>query len=143
AADELGDEAEFEQVFGLAMLESLASLALVGSGDVGAEADRLALQAVGNDLLEAGEGAAADEQDVGRVDLQELLLRVLAAALGRDRSGSAFHQLEQRLLDALAGYVARDRRIVRLAADFVDFVDVDDAPLRLFDIVVGRLEQLQ
>ena len=36
-----------------------------------------------DDLVEADERAAADEQDVGRVDLQELLLRVLAAALGR------------------------------------------------------------
>jgi hypothetical protein len=36
-----------------------------------------------NDLLEAGEGAAADEQDVGGVDLQEFLLRMLAAALRR------------------------------------------------------------
>jgi hypothetical protein len=48
---------------------------------MGAEADRLALQPVADDLVEAGKGAAADEQDVGRVDLQELLLRMLAAAL--------------------------------------------------------------
>ena len=33
------------------------------------------------DLLEAGEGAATDKQDVGSVDLQEFLLRMLAAML--------------------------------------------------------------
>ena len=90
-----------------------------------------------------GEGAAADEQDVGRVDLQEFLLRMLAPALRRNRGGGAFHQLEQRLLDALARHVAGDRGIVRLAADLVDLVDVDDPALRLLDIVVGRLEQLE
>ena len=103
-----------------------------------AEADRLALQAVADDLLEAREGAAADEQDVGRVDLEEFLLRMLAAALRRDASGGAFHQLEQRLLHALARHVAGDRRIVGLAADLVDLVDVDDAALRPLDVIVGR-----
>ena len=50
---------------------------------------------------------------------------------------------KQRLLHALARYVARDRRIVGLAADLVDFVDVDDAALRPLDVVVGVLQQLQ
>ena len=94
-------------------------------------------------LLEAGEGAAADEQDVGRVDLQELLLRMLAATLWRHRRDRAFHDLEQGLLHALARHVARDRRVVGLAADLVDLVDVDDAALGALDIVVGRLQQLQ
>ena len=125
------------------MLERLAGLALVRRCDMGAKAHRLALHAVADDLFEAGEGAAADEQDVGGVDLQEFLLRMLAPALRRDRGGRAFHQLEQRLLHALARHVAGDRGIVRLAADLVDFVDVDDAALRLLDIVVGGLEQLQ
>src|SRR3954470_21347106 len=101
------------------MLESLARLALVGRGDMGAEADRFALQAVGDDFFQARERAAANEQDVGRVDLQEFLLRVLAAALRRNAGGRAFHQFQELLLDALARYVARDRGIVRFAADLV------------------------
>src|SRR6478672_3936238 len=36
-----------------------------------------------------------------------------------------------------------DRRVVGLAADLVDLVDIDDAPLRPLDIVVGGLEQLE
>src|SRR6266404_2298118 len=119
------------------MLEDLAGLTLVGRYDMGTEAHRLALHAVGNDFLESREGAATDEEDVGRVDLQEFLLRMLAATLRRHGSGRAFHQLEKRLLDALARNVASDRGIVRLAADLVDLVDVDDAALRLFDVVVG------
>src|SRR6185369_2891020 len=55
----------------------------------------------------------------------------------------AFHDLQQRLLHALARHVAGDRGIIRLAADLVDFVDVDDAALRALDVVVGRLQQLQ
>ena len=90
-----------------------------------------------DDLVEAGEGAAADEQDVAGVDLQELLLRMLAPALRRHRGDRALDQLEQRLLHALAGHVAGDRRVVRLARDLVDLVDVDDARLGLLDVVVA------
>ena len=143
AADEFGDQAELQQVLGLAMLQDLTGLALFRSGNMRAEAHRFPLHAVRDDLFEAREGAAADEQDVGRVDLQEFLLRMLAAALRRDGGGRAFHQLEQRLLHALARNVARNRRIVGLATDLVDFVDVDDAALRLLDVVVGCLQQLQ
>ncbi len=107
-ADEFGDQAELEQIFRLGRFQDFAGLALVGSGDMRAEADRLALEAVGDDLFEAGEGAAADEQDVGRIDLEEFLLRMLAPALRRNAGGGAFHQLQERLLDALAADVAGD-----------------------------------
>ena len=68
---------------------------------------------------------------------------MLAAALRGNGSDRAFHDLEQGLLHAFTGDVAGDRGIVRLAADLVDFVDVDDAALRPLDIVVGGLKQLQ
>ena len=41
------------------------------------------------------------------------------------------------------GDIAGDGRILVLAADLVDFVDIDDALLALLHIAVGRLEQLQ
>ncbi len=84
-----------------------------------------------------------DEQDVRGVDLDELLVRVLAPALRRHRGGRALEDLQQRLLDALAGDVARDRRVLGLAGDLVDLVDVDDPGLGLLDVVVGRLDQLE
>ena len=67
---------------------------------------------------------------------------MLAAALRRHPSDRAFDQLEQRLLHALARHVAGDRRVVALARDLVDLVDVDDAALRLLDVVVALLQQL-
>jgi hypothetical protein len=72
---------------------------------------------------------AADEQDVRGVDLQELLLGVLAAALGRHVGHRALDDLQQGLLHALARHVARDGRVLALARDLVDLVDVDDAAL--------------
>ena len=77
------------------------------------------------------------------VDVDELLVRVLAPALGRHARDGAFEDLEQRLLHALARDVARDRGVLGLARDLVDLVDVDDAALGALDVKVGRREQLQ
>jgi hypothetical protein len=94
-------------------------------------------------LVEPDESPAHDEQDVGRIDLEELLVRVLATALRRHVRHRPLENLEQRLLHAFARDVARDRRVLVLAADLVDLVDVDDPLLRLLDVAAGRLEQLE
>src|SRR6202000_2957564 len=47
------------------------------------------------------------------------------------------------LLYAFAGHVAGDRGVLALAGDLVDLVDVDDAGLGAFDVVVGGLDQLE
>ena len=62
---------------------------------------------------------------------------------GRHRGLRALEDLQQRLLHALAGDVAGDRRVVGLARDLVDLVDVDDPGLGLLDVVVGGLDQLE
>ena len=110
---------------------------------VGAEADALVADPPLDHLVELGERAAADEEDVGGVDRQELLVGVLAPALRRHRGGGPLEDLQQRLLHALAGDVAGDRRVVGLAGDLVDLVDVDDPRLGLLDVEVGGLDQLQ
>jgi len=68
---------------------------------------------------------------------------VLAAALRRDVcTVRALENLQQRLLHALARKTSpRDRDVLRLAADLVDLVDVDDAALGLLHIVIRRLEE--
>ena len=68
---------------------------------------------------------------------------MLAATLRRHGGNRAFHDLQQRLLHAFARHVTRDRRVVGLAADLVHFVDIDDAALGAFDVVVGGLKQFQ
>ena len=121
----------------------VADVLLLGAAHVGAEADALVAGAALDDLLDPGERTTADEQDVRGVDLDELLVRVLAPALRRHRRGGALQDLEQRLLHALTRDVARDRRVLGLAGDLVDLVDVDDPGLGLLDVVVGRLDQLE
>ena len=63
--------------------------------------------------------------------------------LGRHRGQRAFEDLEQRLLDTLAGDVAGDRRVFGLASDLVDLIDIDDPLLGTLDVEVGSLDQLE
>ena len=139
AANELRYQAELQQVFGEDVLEYLADVLFFLGLDFRAETHGLLAGAVLDDLFDAVEGSAADEQDVGRVDLDELLMRVLAAALRRHAGSGAFQYLQQRLLHALAGHVPCDGRVFRLAGYFVYLVDIDDALFGLLHIIIGCL----
>ncbi len=62
---------------------------------------------------------------------------------GGTEARGALQDLQQGLLHALARHVAGDRRVLALARDLVDLVDVDDPGLGLLDVVVGGLDQLE
>ena len=105
-----------------------------------AEAQRRLIGAALNVLVQSIKGTAADEEDVGGIDLDELLLRVLAATLRRDR---AFQDLQQRLLHALAAHIAGDGRVLAFAGDLVDLIDIDDADLSLLHVEIRCLQELE
>src|SRR4029077_17480811 len=142
-ADELRDQAVFQKILRLDLAEYLTGLTVLWSRHLGTKSDRSRTAAGRNRPFKPRKRSAADEQDVGGIDLQELLLGMLAAPLWRHRGHGALHDLEQRLLHAFARYIAGDRRIVRLAADLVDLVDIEDAAVSALDIVVCRLQQLE
>src|SRR5262249_20633635 len=137
AAHELGDHAVLDQILGAGQRAQLVLVDVVLGGQLGAEAEALLTDAATHDVFQPVEGAGADEQDVGRVDLDQLLLRAIARPVGSDGRVLAFEDLEQRLLHALAADVPRDRRTAAFARDLVDLVDADDAALGLLDVAAG------
>jgi hypothetical protein len=108
-----------------------------------AKAHRPSPQTLADNVLDADKGPAADEQDIAGVDLDVLLFRMLTATLGRDVGNRSLEHLEQGLLDAFARNVPRDGHIVASFANFVDFVDIQDAPLGGLQIEIGRMQQFQ
>src|ERR1700751_5004539 len=143
ASDELRDQPEVEEVLRHYVGEQLRRLDVVLRADVCPEAEGVLADPLGDDLVQPGERAAANEEDVRGVDREELLVWVLAPALWRHRRNRPLENLQQRLLHTLARHVARDRRVVRLARDLVDLVDVNDPGLGLLDVEVRGLDQLQ
>ncbi len=68
---------------------------------------------------------------------------VLAPALRRDVGNRALEDLQQRLLHSLTTHIASDRRVVALARDLVDLVDIDDAALGAGDIEIRGLDEAE
>ena len=68
---------------------------------------------------------------------------MFTTALRRYAGHSTFHDFQQSLLHPFTGHIAGDRRIVRLAGDFINLVNIDDAALRPLDIIFTGLQQLQ
>ncbi len=70
-------------------------------------------------------------------------MRMFPTALRWNIGDGAFENLQQRLLHAFTRNVASDRRVLVLATNLIDFVDIDDALLRAFDIAIGGLQELE
>src|SRR6266853_974328 len=117
-------------------------LAVLQAPHVRAEADAALFGAAADDLFQAVERSSADEQYIRGIHLHEVLVGMLAAALRRHGRDRPFDQLQQRLLHTFAGDVPGDRGVIGLARNLVDLVDIDDAALRLVDVVVAVLEEL-
>ena len=64
--------------------------------------DYLGIETLRDTTLDSLEGTAADEQDVLGIDMNELLLRMLAASLRRDIDDTSFQKFQQCLLHALS-----------------------------------------
>ena len=148
AADDLGDDAVLHEVFGAHLVDELVEALrriLLLALDLCAEADarRILLEALRYDVLDADEGAADDEEDVLRVDLDRRRFGVLPLAARRELDDRAFEHLEERLLHALVSWIGGDRVVrARLSRDLVELVEVDDAVLRLLDILFRRIVEI-
>src|SRR6185437_2739097 len=148
-ADKLGDEAEFDQVHRLDLFEHIDVAPVAARAPRRftrrffwtAKPDRFRANPAPDDLLQADKCPATDEQDVGRVHRGELLVRMLSPALRRHIRDRAFEDLQQRLLHSFARYIAGNRRVLVLAADLVDLVDVNDSLLAALHVPIGILQE--
>ena len=150
-AYQFGDEPEFQQIFRGNRLgggRGVGLAAAVGAGvsiGIGEETHAGAGgKAAGGDFVQSVKSAAANKKNVAGVNLQHLLMGVLAAALGGYIGDAALNDFEEFLLDAFAGHIAGYGTVHALfAGDFVQFVNVDDALLGAGNIPFGGLDQAQ
>ena len=115
SAHKLGNKTVLHNIVRRGFLEKAAFLLLCLALDLAAEANALLTCALAYDFLKPVESTAADKEYILRIYLNKFLLGVLSAALRWHVCYSALKYLEQRLLHALAGNVARDRTVFALA----------------------------
>ena len=119
------------------MRQDLRHILFLFADDIRAETDRLFRHASRNVTVDPVKRAAANEENVRRIDHDHFLVGVLAPTLWRNTCDRPLQNLEQRLLHAFPGNVTRDRCIFRA------FRDIDNPALRAFNIVIRRLNQPQ
>ena len=120
----------------------LVEIAHLSSGlELRSKTGRTLSQASLHDVFNPRECSRSNEEDSRGINLQELLVRVLASALRRHRGNSSFDDLQKSLLHAFTGNVTRDGSVLSLTSDLVDLIDVDDAALCLLNISAGFLNQ--
>ena len=143
-ADQLRDQSELHEILGHDIFEDLSDIfLLLGLAELRPETDGFRLHPALYDLIHSDERAAANEKDLRRVDLDHLLLGMLAASLRGNRCDRPLDDLEQRLLNALTGYVAGNGRIFGLSSDFVDLINIDDTLLRPLKVKIRSLDELE
>ena len=140
-ANELRDNAELHQIVGLHLGKQLAHIPILPAFHRRIKADGAPVRPGLNDLIQPIKGTAADEEDIGGIYLDHLLLGVLPSALGRDIGNGALQDFQQRLLHALAGHIPGNGGILALAGDFVHFIDVNNAPLGQLHVKIRSLQE--
>ena len=141
SADKFRGQAEFDEVLRCEVTELFREGLLCFDIEGRAEAEGILGGFFGEESLDPGKSTAADEQNIARIELDALLVGVLAAALRRHGRHSALEDLEEGLLDAFARHISCEGRVLAFAGDLVDLVDVDDAAFSFLDVVVGCFEQ--
>ena len=143
--EELRNETVLLEVFDLDALENVTVLVVVlAHGGAKAHA-RALVEALLDDVVQTGEGATADEENVARVDGGVLREGRLHATRKRHLHRRALKHLEQALLDGFATDITTTARALGTAialGDLVDLVNVDDAMLGTLDIALGCGDEL-
>ena len=103
--------------------------------------DHMRIHPLGYLLLDTIKCSSADEQDVTRVYMDVILIRMLASPLGRHIDHRTLQKFQQTLLYPFPAHVTRDGRIITLTGYLVDFVDKDNTPLSSLYIIIGYLQQ--
>ena len=99
------------------------------------------VEALSNFLLNAIECTTADEEDVVRVYVNVVLVRVFATTFWRNIDNASFEEFEHTLLHTFSTHITRNGWVVALTRNLVDFVNENDTALSFFYIEIGHLEQ--
>ena len=92
-ADEFRDEAEFHQILGLHLFQELIIAVSILLHDLRSKTDGAGGDPLFDDLFQSVEGPSADKEDILCIDLDQLLLRMLPATLGRNGGDGSLQNL--------------------------------------------------
>ena len=111
--------------------------------NVRVKANSLFTNAVSNNLIQANKSAATDEQDIGGINVNKLLLRMLTASCWRNTSNRTLKNLQECLLNTFTRDVTSNREVLGLTSNLINLIDVDNAYLSTLNIAVSSSDELK
>src|SRR5262249_21942847 len=117
-ADKLGNHPEFNQVIAGHFAEQLAEI-VFPLLRIAAEAYSLTADAASNNVFQPDKRTAANEKNVGCVDLDVLLLGMLPPALRGYVTYCAFQHFQERLLNPFATHVPSNTDVLTSLGDLI------------------------
>src|SRR5439155_23962426 len=140
--DKVRYHAKLKQILGQNAVQRLWRSSAVPLFNLSAKSQALAPGSFADNILEPDEGSAADKKYIRGVDLEKFLLRVFPSPFRRNARHGSLDDFQQGLLHPFTRHIPRDRWVVRFPRDFIDLIYIDDSALRLFNVIVGRLQQV-
>ena len=95
---QLRDQTIFHKILRKYLMEQDIHIILMLLCDLCIKSNGLSVKTGLNDLINSLKCSAADEQDIRRINLDQLLMRMLSSALRRYRCNSSLYDLKKRLL---------------------------------------------
>ena len=80
-------------------------------------------------MLQSSKGTTADKQDIGCINIDKLLMRMLTSSLRRNAGNSTFKDFQQSLLNTFTGNITGNGNVFGFTGNFVNLVDIDNAAL--------------
>ena len=99
------------------------------------------VEALSNLFLNAIECSTADEENIVRVYVNVVLVRMFATTFGGNIDNASFEEFKHTLLHSFSAHIARDGWVVALTRNLIDFVNENDTALSFFHIEICHLEQ--
>ena len=107
------------------------------------KANSLFTNTVSNNLIQAYKSATADEQDVGGINVNKLLLRMLAATCWWNTCNRALKNLQKCLLNAFTRNITSNREVLGLTSNLINLIYVDNAYLSALNIAVSSGDEFK
>ncbi|CRH73050.1 Uncharacterised protein [Chlamydia trachomatis] len=98
---------------------------------------------ISNNFVQSNKCTTADKEDVLRVNMNELLTRMLSAPLWRNTCIGAFQNFKKRLLYTFTRYIACNREVFCFTSNFVDLVDVYNTHFCARNVTISGSNELK
>ena len=141
ASNQLRDNTEFLNIFCDDFLHVRAIF--INRLVILTKTDNLFTQTLFDDFFNTIKGTTHDEEDIFRINLNHLLLRMLASTLRWHTCNCSLDNLKKGLLHPFTRNITCDRNVLAFLGNLVNFIHIDNPTLCALNVKVSSLQEFE